>query len=246
MKKLFFVIIVSFFLTANAWALSPTFLQLVTGGDPVCDNCSGTLKFAWHMEDDDATPDVTLGNPCGCSDGDTIGAVTGSPVFSTAQKSDGTRSLHINAIDEHYTFVVSSDDIIEPDNIKITFDIYIVSYPASNYANCMSTATNSTNFLRLRLTTGDLQGKYMGGGEADYVGGVVVSTGTWVSCEYQAKTGVAGNDHYIICGETAAEEDDDLVATDGSMTSLDFGDNGGDSAGEFYIDNVKIYPCDRY
>lgn len=215
----------------------------------LCDDCSGSLKFAWHMEDNDATPDVTLGNPCGCSDGDTIGAETGSPVFSTTQKSDGSYSLHINALFERYEFAISADDICEADNVKITFDLYIVSYPSAGAShNIIEVNKDGNNYTKIRLTgtTSSVAVEYHANGTASDYLTVAVSTGAWVSCEYQAKTGIGDNDHYLKCGENSDEDDDDLVAMDGSLSSLVFGDTNGSGVGEYYVDNVKVYPCDRY
>lgn len=245
MKKIL-VLILSLFFAKVSLALPPPLLDLSTHGEAVCDNCSGSLKFAWHMEDNDSTPDVTLGNPCGCSDGDSIGAETGSPDFSAVQKSDGTYSLHVNAIDEYYTFDVSADDLIEPDNIKITFDIYVVSYPVATYHRCIAADLDASNHLYIRIgSTGKVQATYIGNADAEYFG-VDVATGSWVSCELQMKTGIEGNDSYLICGINSVESDLDITAMSGSMSTLSFGDNGGSNAGEYYLDNVKIYPCDRY
>jgi len=225
--------------------MSGPFMQSMVGSGG-CDDCSGDLKFAWHMEDNDSTPDVTLGNPCGCSDGDTIGAETGSPVFSTTQKSDGTYSLHINALDEGYEFVVSGDDLIEADNVKITFDIYVVSYPTGTLRHgLIRTAYDLNNNLALRLCDGAIQGSYRGNSTEDFIA-TAVATGSWVSCEYQAKAGVAGVDHYLKCGVNETEEDDDLLAMSASSTKKKYGDAYGDGAGEYYLDNVCITLCDRY
>lgn len=212
-----------------------------------CDDCSGSLMFAWHMDDNDPTPDVTLGTPCGCSDGDEIGAETGSPEFSTTQKSDGTRSLRINALDEDYLFVVSSDDLINLDSFKVTFDIYVVSYPgtAAKYIEIFRATSGSDYVVVVAKNGGTLNTYHNGGATWNDLAGVTVATGSFVSCELQMKTGVAGNDSYLICGANSAEEDNDL-GTAASATSLYFGDKSGDEAGEYYIDNVKIYPCDRY
>jgi len=212
----------------------------------VCDDCSGTLKFSWHMEDNDSTPDVTIGNPCGCSNNDTIGAISDAPVFSTTQKSDGTYSLHINALDENYLFSVTTDDIVEVDNLKITFDIYVVSYPsAGKYHHIIFAGDDVNNYLQIQLEgTNTVLGVYYNGQTTVDRINVNLDTGSWVSCEYQAKTGVAGNDHYLACGVASTEEDDDLVAFAATADSIRFGDEYGDEAGEYYLDNVKIYPSD--
>lgn len=253
MKKLFLAIILSCFLVANARALSPTFLQLVAGSDTAaCDDCSGSLKFAWHMEDNDSTPDVTLGSPCGCSDGDTIGVENGSPVFSSAQKSDGTYSLHINALNERYVFTATEYDVIDLRDLKLTFDIYIVSYPSGGTYTEFFTSTegDANNFLVLRIAgTGTIINvSTRSGGTQEYLSTPAISTGSWISCEYQAKHNVSGVDHYMNCtGVAAVEEDDDFVNYTGDGSGdLIVGDNTGDEAGEYYLDNVKIDTSDRY
>lgn len=249
MKRLS-LLILSLIILDVSWALSPTMLDISThsSGEVSCDDCSGALKFAWHMEDNDSTPDVTLGNPCGCSDGDSIGAESGAPVFSNVQKSDGTYSLHINAKDEWYEFVVSGDDLVENDNVKITFDIYIVSFPAGagTKHEIIRLPYDANNVVSIQIDdSGDLLSYYRGTSVTDYIN-ISPATGSWLSCEYQAKTGVAGNDHYLACGASSTEEDDDLTAMEGSATNLNFGDEFGTEAGEYYLDNVKISACDRY
>ena len=216
----------------------------------ICDSCAGDLKFSWHMEDDDSTPDVTIGDPCGCSNNDTIGAETGSPTFSNAvgQANGGTNALYINASGEYYTFDVTTEDIIVLDDIKLTFDIYIVSYPASGAAYVITSEYDSSNFIYVYLdqATAKLAVWYRGGADSDSLL-VTVPTGSWVSCVYQALVGgPAGNDHYLICGAASDEGDGNLTAQGGSPASVVFGDNGSGDAGTYYLDNVKIYPNDRY
>ena len=200
------------------------------------------------MEDNDSTPDVTLGSPCGCSDNDTVGAENGTPVFSTTQKADGTYSLHIDALDDRYSFSVLSDDLIVGDDFKVTFDLYIVSYPsAGTTMEIIRWVDDADNYvaIRLRGTGPAVQGFYRGQATEDYIE-VSAATGSWLSCEYQGKTGIVGNDHYIACAASSTEEDDDLNAMLQSMDTLIFGDQEGSEAGEYYLDNVKVYLCDKY
>jgi len=213
-----------------------------------CDVCSGTLIWSWHMEDDDATPDITIGNPCGCSDDEnTTGTKSGSPVFSTTQKSDGSLSLFVDTLNYDYTFGIGSISVVD---IKITFDIYIVSYPASGqYMSFLAfrEATPNDDFLYLQIheTGGVIQANYSGWNAQESIQ-VAVATGSWVSCEYQFKDGVAGNDNYIICGETSTEEDDDPSALHEAITTLEVGSAVGTGTGSYYLDNVKISACDKY
>ena len=141
---------------------------------------------------------------------------------------------------------MTADDLIDGDDFKITFDIYVVSYPASGSIHVMRPKDDTNNNIVIKLdTTADtVSAQRAGGGDIEYLS-VAVSTGSWVSCEYQAKI-VDGNDHYLKCGETEDEGDADHTSMLQSMDSITFGDEYGSGAGEYYLDNVKIYPSDKY
>jgi len=249
MKRLLLLIFIPVLFAVLADARM-SLMQLGGGFDVVCDDCTGATKFAFHMEDDDATPDVTLGSPCGCSDGDEVGAETGSPAFSSAQKSDGTYSLHINAIDEYYEFDANGGEI-DHDDFKITFDIYIVAYPdAGDWEKCdiWSSYHDANDFFKLQLEdrTG---GSYnvTAHVERDSVAEdvhVEVATGSFVSCEWQFKDGVDGNDHKLTCGVTTDEDDDDPAGHDTTPTVMRFGESYGTDNCEYYLDNFNITVSD--
>jgi len=216
-----------------------------------CDVCAAQdLMFSWPMENNDITPDVTIHDvitdPCGCSDGDTIGAGTASPVFDGASYSDGSYSLYVDGLDDRYDFTVDTKDIIDPDDIKMTFDIKVTTYPASGYAEVIRASYNADNNMVVQLIDiGVVRVLHIGGADSDSVE-VSVATGSFVSCEYQSKQGVAGNDHYLICGATSDEDDDDMTAMAASMGYLQMGDHYGTGVAVYNLDNVKIYPCDKY
>jgi len=223
----------------------------VAAGEVACDVCAAQpLMFSWHMENNDITPDVTIHDvitdPCGCSDGDTIGAGTASPVFDGASYSDGSYSLYVDGLDDRYDFTVDTKDIIDPDDIKMTFDIKVTTYPASGYAEVIRASYNADNNMVVQLIDiGVVRVLHIGGADSDSVE-VSVATGSFVSCEYQSKQGVAGNDHYLICGATSDEDDDDMTAMAASMGYLQMGDHYGTGVAVYNLDNVKIYPCDKY
>jgi hypothetical protein len=250
MKRLFLIPILLLFLSQIAWLnMGPT--QPVSG--VACDDCSGARIWSWHMEDDDATPDITVGNPCGCADAtnDTVGAITGSPDFSVAQKSDGARALHINALDEYVEFDIGT---IDPNDFKITFDIYVVTMPANdwNSFDVLGMFGDANDQVRLLLedrgATKELSVYHYRNGAATDNTHVEVGTGAWkTSCEWQFKTGVDGNDQYLACDGDSDTGDEDPGAFDTTPTIIYFGEKGGSTAGsEYYLDITDISKSDRF
>jgi len=132
MKKLFIAALIILFCSPVS-SSELTGGQLVGGSVPAiaesCDDCSGDVKFAWHLEN----VDVTLGTPCGCvdADGDEIGTANGGATLSDTQKQDGTNSLY-NAGNDYYSFDVSSNDIIDlQDQGAISFYIWVNDWTAT-------------------------------------------------------------------------------------------------------------------
>ena len=247
MKKLILSILFILCLSFQASAFNPMIVVSGSGsGGVVCDDCSGATMFAWHMEDDDSTPDVTIGNPCGCSDGDKVGAETGTPAFSGAQKSDGELSLLINGGAEYYTFVVDADDIFNMDDFKITFDIYVTSWPTASGQHQIWAASGGTHNAQIFLDDQAIdQIGFCKNAQCVYA--PTPATGEFISCVAEAKDGVEGNDMYMSCtGDEPGEEDMDHDAST-SSTSMTIGDvSGGDPTGVYYLDNFKITPSTRY
>lgn len=250
MRKLFLTLLcfLLFSVSANAG------MRLLTPGG--CDisapgydcDCTNGAKFCWSFEN----TTITTGTPAGCSDGDTTAAATGSPALDSGQVVSGTNALHINALDEYYQFLVSSNDLVDPDDFKITFSLYAVS--------CPGTSTNKMDLIRIANGAGGDSSSiqlYNNGGQCSvrhnhYSEGsgdnliVAISTGSWISCEVQIKQGVGDTDHYLACGENSTSNDDDPVAFSADATTLEFGDLGGNEAEEYYLEDVTIQPCDKY
>ena len=95
----------------------------VAGGNG-CDDCSGTLKFSWHMEN----VDVTLGTPCGCSDGDTTATANDSITLSDTQEKDGTYSAYAADAGKYYSFTGSAEDLVDMDEALVIFWVYITTW----------------------------------------------------------------------------------------------------------------------
>jgi len=219
----------------------------------IVDDCSGSLMFSWHMEN----ADIESGSPTGCSDGDTTGSSAGTPGFSEDYKIDGTYSLLINALDEGYTFTAT--DLINLDDAKITFSIYVTSFPQDGSGTGYHEIFNFHYSDWQNMISGTIYEdgerlivkRYGQGTDKEVL--VSISTDAWYTCEYQVKVGVAGNDHYLDCGGPLYrdENDDDHTAAANSGVPDYFliGDIYGDAPtapGVYYIDNLKIYPSDRY
>jgi hypothetical protein len=180
------------------------------------------------MEDDDSTPDVTLGTPCGCSDGDEIGAETGSPSFDATTQSDGTYSLLINALTEYYAFDISGVDLFDIDDFKITFDLYLGSYAgAGEWVYVWQAYYDADNLASVYIDATQVCGYQCAATVCNSVCISGLSTTTWYSCTYEGKDGIEGNDHKIVCGATSQEEDDDLGTVGNDADYFYFGSPGG-------------------
>jgi len=252
MRRTLLFIIALLCIPALVWAWGAG-VGLLGGSVPSagsCDDCSGTLKFAWHAEN----VDVTKGTPCGCSDGDTTASASGSPSLSNVQKSDGTYSVLINATSEYYEFTKSGTDLLDPDDFKITFDLYVINLNSTGEeVEIITSYYDSNDYIIVMLDASYIKVYHKGNGTSDtMILNLDGYTEQWLSCEYQAKTSVEGNDHYLSCGDAGSvEEDDDHVAFNNQPTKLVIGTGGGSSSyndgdATYYIDNIKIYPCDKY
>lgn len=212
------------------------------------DDCSGTLVFSWHAVLDDMTPTVTDGCPalpCGCADVDETGTANGSPSFSNAY--GGGYALLINALDENFRFLETGASF---DDIKITFDIYIVSFPGAgkdtSFFNMTSTATD--NITLYTAETGSITAVRYCNSSGDSVTVSSLSTGVWYTdCEYLAKTGVGGNDHKLTIGaETPDEDNDALAASVTADNGFYIGEREGDTASTYLLRNIKVYAASGY
>lgn len=224
------------------------YLRGVGGGSYSADDCSGTLVFSWHANLDDSTPNVTDGCPslpCGCADTDETGTAENSPTFSNAY--GGGYALYIDAKDEHFIFLETGANF---EDIKITFDIYVVSFPGvgkdTSFIKINSVGTDS--IILYSAGTSSINGQRYCDSEMDTVTVSSLNTGQWYNdCEYLAKNGVAGNDHKLtIGGETPVEEDDDLKASVNADNAIKVGEDAGDKASTYLIRNVKVYSASGY
>jgi hypothetical protein len=254
MKKLLSLILISlFWLVPLVLAGSPHLTVLARRAATY--DCSNGLMFGWGFED----TTITSGTPAGCSDGDTTATIANSPELSATRATDGSKSLRINAADENYTLDVTTYDLIDIRDIKVTFDIWVVTFPTSQtleswFIELIDHEWDSYLLIGVYTETGwaqTVQARNSHVGTEKVVTTTTLNTGEWYSCEYQAKANVAGNDHYITCGgATSDEDDDDFGASytgDGTGT-LYFGDEHGDDGGtsEYYVDKIKITTSDRY
>lgn len=118
-----------------------------TDGDSVsCDSCSGNRSLMAHFENND---DVTVGTPCGCSDGDTTVALTNATYGSTYYQ-DGAYSLHIGGSGHYATWSNTSRAILDEAAGTIKFWIRVSTW-LSNGRIFYSAYNTSTDYLRIRM-----------------------------------------------------------------------------------------------
>jgi hypothetical protein len=249
---LVFVLLLSFALVSDAIVILRT--RGVT-----CDDCSGDLKWSWHMED---MSDTTAGTPCGCTDGggDTVPVLSGSGSYcyrDDAQKSDGTYSLRLpsSAAYDFYEFNISNDIELNDSEGRIVIDIYVDTWADSKtffYAHYLG----SQNFIQLKLegAANDIEAQAIYTGNSS--GDAIKTAGTghveneWLRITYRWDIAKSGVDHIVeICDLTPPDTtsncadsglQDDLAAWNDDATELQIGmiSSGGAT---LWIDNVEIW-----
>ena len=223
-------------------------------------DCTNGLMFGWGFEN----TTVTSGTPAGCSDGDTTASAVASISLDTAAgiggPYNGTYSLLINALDEGYSFTPSSNDIVDLDDIKITFKLYVDSAPQKTggagyqefflvYYDDGSAIWN--NYISALIEeSGPVLKIYRAGQDTNHSVSITISEDTWLSCEYQMKAGLgSGYDTYLNCNGTSDEQEHGNLTSEGDAEYMLFGDQLGSAdiaPGVFYLDDVRITLSDRY
>jgi len=253
MRKKISLLLLLVFIPALAYAWG---VVGISGGVPSggsCDDCSGDLKFSWHMEN----VDLTLGTPCGCVDsgGDITATANASIELSATQKQDGSTSALFNADNEYYSFTVSSGDLITAAEGKVIFYVYIDTFDADE--SVFSAVGDADDYIEIQMVINsaaiDFYGVYSGAGTIDTL--LVDSNrieDEWIYVEYGWKYGVDGNDHYIkICDADGVsncvteEQDDDLGLVDTAFTELRIGTANQDTI-SCYLDNFTSYATSGY
>jgi hypothetical protein len=205
-----------------------------------------TLLFEWHCE----TNVVTLGSPVGFS----VGATTGSATYGVATTfltnfvQDGTFSMYIPQNGARSFSWNKSVPILNTATGTIDFWIYR-SANVSGYPIDLNVGDNSTNRIRVRMSSGWIRLEHRAGGT--YIETTTASstfaTGQWNHAKIRwSQTAVNGQ--YVRVSMDASTGEGNAVSnttpigawsTTNSGT-LRFGDTALDGY-DYYIDNVKIY-----
>lgn len=215
----------------------------------VGDNCTGALLFSWHFE----TTNVTTGSPVGCSVGATTPTTNGSPTISGVQFEDGTHSGHFSASGDYYSFVVSSEDIIQHAAGTLDFWTYVTTFAdGSNVLSAPSSTAGNGIFVSMRTvsTVNQFRLIYQAASNNDNTDTVIgggFSLNTWyhVVARWDVATAHSGN-HAQICADTSTGTTNcagygiplDIFA--GSISATRWGNDSG-SAPAFYLDIGKVY-----
>lgn len=209
------------------------------GAASTCDVCSDGLTFAWHCEN----VDVTLGNPCGCSVGDTVASLNGTAAISDAQKSDGTNSAYFPNGSDWYDFTISSYDIISDTAGTVTLDFYVDTWEADTRLLLGFGHANDRLVIGLSGTE-EVTIYYKGSGSAVQLNtnDATLLEDTWYTLTAKWRQGETDPSMSIqITGEgTEATTNTNLTDMTNEWTQLAIGPS--EVAGEgIYIDNIKIY-----
>lgn len=249
MKKITLFIFALLLITA--FASDAVMIMRTRDGGGGCDDCSGDLKFSWHMEN----VDVTLGTPCGCSDGDEGASTDGTPSLSSTEKSDGTYSAYGDTVD-YYKFVISHPDLVDVSEGKVVMDIFIPTgewaadvtffdayYDSGTRINCM-TAGSSGSDIEVRCAHDD------GWQELEATSGTGHTENEWlrVTVRWDASQSSADFDVELCdltlpdttsnCVNSGADNDIDGDWGANTPTELRIGPSGNCA---IYVDNIQIY-----
>jgi hypothetical protein len=228
-----------------------------TRGAGGCDDCSGDLKFSWHME----ALDITSGSPCGCVDsgGDTVATEVNGGDISSTQKSDGTYSSYSPDGSDYHKFDSSGGDNFDDAEGKIVIDIYVDTFVADAYILRIDDGGATDRLLLdLRNSSVDIQIRASWTGSnpsqaSDYA--TTAANGyhgedEWLRITYQWKQSESNADHYLQvcdltppdtignCSEAAAQDDINLWADDATDFIIN---NGNTPAAAMYVDNIEVY-----
>lgn len=150
MKRLFFIPIVLF--ASVAWGNPGCMMMSGSAGGVACDDCSGTLAYSHHAENnDDAT--TSANGTCGCSDSVTYKSwdlTTGatSAEYSTTQKYDGLYSVYIDAVGDEVS--VTETDWLDLTEVG-TWSAWVYATP--NDDNLFYIGIDATHYVRVRYNT---------------------------------------------------------------------------------------------
>lgn len=240
MRKIWPILLLLFFISIRADAVVIVYSQQGGGGaaSVVCDDCSdANLTFSWHAED----IDVTVGTPCGCSDGDTTATLVSGAVISSTQKSDGTNSLSFPTSLDYATFDNTSEDIINKDAGTIIFDIYLTA--RANFQRVFIYEVDSNNFIRCQTRNID-ELDVIYSGDSTEIGAVTgaadLSLNTFYTVTAKWRTGVTDPSLSITVNGSTGTNNTDLTAIIGNSGTIEIGSKiSGSTFG--FIDKVLIY-----
>ena len=129
---------------SEAW-MSPVILG-GGGGGVVCDDCSGTVGAAWHME----STAIEGGDPCGCTDNASKTVTVSGATLEGAQKNDGNYSLLVNATNEYASLPITSADIYDSAQGSLEFHVYLDTTTGNN--DIFEAYGDANDYMRFRIT----------------------------------------------------------------------------------------------
>jgi len=203
-----------------------------------CDDCSGDLSLAHHLEN----VDCETGTPCGCSDNASKSLTLGSDASISTQTatnwpSDGTHSLALGT--GNTTFPLNWDK----NKGTISFDIYCSSYTATQNAVyigdvdgdhvkvIMVYSDNNKVYFQIRHNWGTTW--TVASAANAFTGGKVSITAKWDTTDHSGNYMALDVDGTTTYGSTA------FTPVSGTYTTLVAPANA--SGNTCYIDNVKVY-----
>jgi len=215
------------------------------------ETCSATTRlFVWHLEN---ATDITIGNPGGCSVGDTTPSAFAISLTGT-KKFDGRYSGYSTTNASVYRFQGTSEDIAHFDEGKIKIRCWVETHlDGSQILRMTGNADSANNNMYIAMeTTGGTMIKAGWNGNASGVqitSTVAISTSQWITITYAWKNSLTTQDQYLGVDNDNDGVDDastqgtdisDWAAGDKADFDLDIGNASG-VAGAVYIDWVEVY-----
>lgn len=251
MKRYLIILILLFALPVQAQELARLGPTMMGGGlaGASSDSCTGGLLFSWHAETTDVTTGgVSGGVNNGCSAGDTTATANNNVELSTTQKSDGAKSIKITAATDHYSFGVSSSDIVSKAAGRFTGWIYMPNKNMRDIlrVNFVEDVTNRYINVISYPTTSYLYISYTGSAHTTCQTTEQMPTDEWVFVWASWSVAGVGGKTLRVGFSSDGTTPTNFVECTGALNDpgtpayVRFGDSDRNGYGH-YIDNVKIY-----
>jgi len=204
--------------------------------------CTGSVTFDWPMTADFVNgDDISLSG--GCSVGDST-VTLGSAASGEASPFDTGYALYIPGSYDTATFAITLNDIFNPAEGTISFDIYVSTWVDTARILGVEGQVNTDGLYITLQTSGELRLTY----EGNNAGAVSVTTAAAdlaVDTKYTVivkwRLGATNPNLSITANSNTATSDVDLTDWTVAASTANFGTFGSGLTPALYIKNIRMY-----